>query len=105
MPVRKFRHLEEMEDALWRKPGDPALWRAIDAVWAFAAETCPQRFPPGVYRHRNLQEAERLRDRWEEDNFKAFWSRRGVDPERLAGEPLHPGTEREAGAAEPPESR
>jgi hypothetical protein len=27
MPARKLRDLQEMEDSLWREPGDPKLWR------------------------------------------------------------------------------
>lgn len=84
MPVRKFRNLEELEATLWRKPGDPALWLAIDAVWSFAAATCPLRFPPGVHRHHSVEEAQRLRERWEEQNFEALWQHRGVDPRRFS---------------------
>jgi hypothetical protein len=72
-----------MEDSLWREPGSPELWRAIASVWKFAPRTCPQRFPPGVYRHRTIEDAQRQRDLWEEQNFKAFWERRGVDPKNL----------------------
>jgi hypothetical protein len=80
MPVRKVRNLQEMEDSLWREPGDPRLWRAIESVWSFAAQTCPCRFPPGVYKHHSIEEAEILRDRWEEENFRALWQSRGIDP-------------------------
>ncbi|HEV3457178.1 MAG TPA: hypothetical protein VHG32_11515 [Thermoanaerobaculia bacterium] len=83
MPVRKFRSLEEMEDARWHEPGDPALWQAIDRVWRFAAETCPMRFPPGVYHHRSIEEAKQQRELWDEANFRAFWERRGVEPAEL----------------------
>lgn len=86
MPVRKFRSLEEMEDALWREPGDPELFRAIEGVWAFADQTCPRRFPPGVYRHRSIEDAERQREQWEQANFEAFWRRRGL-PLRAGDEP------------------
>ena len=88
MPVRKFRSLEEMqamEDSLWREPG-PELWRAIASVWRFAERTCPKRFPPGVYRHRSIEDAQRLREVWEEANFRALWGRRGVKPEEVRGE-------------------
>lgn len=85
MPVRKFRSVEEMEGGLWREPNDPALWRAIAAVWAFAERTVPRRLPPGVYRHRSIEDAERLREQWEEQDFRALWRSRGVDPERLSG--------------------
>ena len=80
MPVRKFRSVEAMEDSLWREPGDPGLCRAIDRVWRFAAETCPRRFPPGVYRHRSIEEAKQQREVWEQANFRAFWERRTVKP-------------------------
>lgn len=85
MPVRRFRGVEAMEDALWREPGDAELWQVICRVWRFAAATCPLRFPPGVYRHRSIEEAQRQREAWDEENFRAFWRRRGVDhPSRLA---------------------
>jgi hypothetical protein len=78
MPVRKFRDVSEMEDTLWREPGDPELFRAIASVWDFAARTCPRRFPPGVYRHRSIEEAKALREKWEEADFQALHaSRRG----------------------------
>ena len=72
-----------MEDSRWREPGDPELWRAIDRVWRFANVTCPRRFPPGVYRHRSIEEAKQLREVWEVANFEAFWERRGVKPADL----------------------
>jgi hypothetical protein len=80
MPVRKFRSLEGMEDSLWREPGDPGLLRAIDRVWRFAAETCPRRFPPGVYRHRSIEEAKGQREAWDQANFRAFWEGRTAEP-------------------------
>ena len=83
MPVKKIRNLQEMEDSLWYEPGSPELWWAIKAVWEFADRTCPQRFPPGVYKHRSIEDAQRQRDLWEEQNFKAFWERRGIDPKDL----------------------
>lgn len=75
MPFRKVRSLQELEDSLWREPGDPALWRAIERVWDFAARTCPRQFPPGVYKHRSIEEAQVLRDQWEEQDFRSFWER------------------------------
>jgi hypothetical protein len=84
MPVRKFRSLEDMEDSLWREPG-PELWRAIASVWRFADRTCPKRFPPGVYRHRSIEDAQRQREAWEEANFRALWESRGIKPEELEG--------------------
>lgn len=76
-----------MEDTLWRAPG-PELWRAIARVWDFAARTCPRRFPPGVYKHRSIEEAQALRDKWEENDFRAYWRR-----QHLAGADVPPGVE------------
>lgn len=75
MPVRKFRSLEEMEDSLWRSPDDPLLARAIARTWRFAGITCPLRFPAGVYKHRSIEGAQRLREEWNEANFQEFWRR------------------------------
>ena len=72
MTVRKFRSVEAMSEERWRQPGDPELFRAIAAVWAFGSRTGVHRFPPGVYRHRSVEEMERLTESWREANFKAF---------------------------------
>ena len=75
MPIRKFRPVQEMEDSIWRQPGDPGLWRTIAGVWEFAARTCPRHFPPGVHKHRSIEEAQRLREAWEEANFRRLAGR------------------------------
>lgn len=76
MPVRKFRDLAEMDDALWYERGDPELWLAIARVWSFAERTCATRYPPGVYKHRSSADADALREQWEQQNFEAFQARR-----------------------------
>jgi len=81
MPVRKIRDLQEMEDSLWREPGSPELLQAINAVLRFAARTFPRHFPPGVYKYRSIEEAERQREIWEEADFQALWKSRGIKPE------------------------
>lgn len=76
MPVRRFRDVSEVPEP-WLDRG-PALFRAIRSVWAFAARTVPQRFPPGVHRHRSIEDAARQREQWEQANFDRFQeSRRG----------------------------
>ena len=78
MPVRKFRSLQEMEDSLWR-PNNDSLWQAIARVWNFAERVSQNRFPPGIYKHRSIEEAQQLRDDWEEANFRAFWERKKTE--------------------------
>ncbi len=80
MPVRKFRSVGEMQSPPWRSAGDPSLARAIAATWELAERVAPQRFPPGVYRHRSIGSAERLREQWAVANFRRFWSTRGGVP-------------------------
>jgi hypothetical protein len=80
MPVRKFRSLQEMEDSLWHEPGTPELWRAIASVQRFAERTCPRHFPPGLYKHRNIEEAQHQRELWDEANFQELWRSRGMKP-------------------------
>lgn len=75
MPVRKFRSVEEMEGNTWREAGDPALFRAIRATWDFARRSTQPRFPPGVYKHRSIEEAEELREEWAKANFEAHLNR------------------------------
>ena len=75
MPVRKFRGVEEMEGNTWREPGDQELFRAIRATWEFAQRTLRPHFPPGVYKHRSIEDAEKLREEWERANFEAHQAR------------------------------
>lgn len=77
MPVRKFRSVEEMEGPHWYEPGDPALFRALRRVWSLHARTVQPRFPPGVYRHRSVEEMNALQERWDEANFAAHQERMG----------------------------
>lgn len=70
MPIKKYRDVSEMQDNTWRAPGDPELFRAIKSVWEFSARVSPRRFPPGVYKHRCIEDAQRLRAQWERDNAR-----------------------------------
>ena len=77
MPVRKFRHVAEMEGTVWREPEDPERVAAIKAAWDFAQRTTRTSFPPGVYKHRTPAGAQALREQWEQENFRAFQHRKG----------------------------
>ena len=65
MSICKLRSLPTDDDSVWLPPDDPRLWPTIGAVWALAARLCPPRFPPGVYKHRSIVEANRQTDEWE----------------------------------------
>jgi hypothetical protein len=80
-PVRKFRSVEEMESPIWRRPGDLDLYRAIAQVWAFGRRTAPRRFPPGVHRHRSIEELDRQVEEWSVADFET--RRRSASPRSL----------------------
>jgi hypothetical protein len=81
MPVRKFRDVSEMEGNTWMQPGDPRLFEAIKGVWELAARSTQQRFPPGVHKHRSIEQANLLREAWDRANFEAFHARRKLATE------------------------
>lgn len=68
--IKKYRDVSEMEEA-WYEPGSPELFAAIAHVWSLSDRICPLRFPPGVFKHRSIESANELRERWEEANFLA----------------------------------
>jgi hypothetical protein len=65
MPVRKFRSVEAMNDAVWRTPGDPALYRTMASLWQLARRTRARRFPPGVHKARSIEEQNQMNDAWD----------------------------------------
>jgi hypothetical protein len=75
MPVRRFRSVEAMPPA-WLAVGDPNLYRAIATLWDIGQRTTSPRFPPGVYKHRSIEELGRLEEEWAAANFRAFRERR-----------------------------
>ena len=54
MPVKKFRNVGELNQLVWRRAGDPALFRAMAAVWAFGRSTRRRTLPPGVRMFRSI---------------------------------------------------
>jgi len=76
MPVRRFKSVEAMEGNTWYERDDPRLFRAIQTTWEFATRVTQPQFPPGVYKHRTVEEAQELLEVWEQANFEAFHGRR-----------------------------
>jgi hypothetical protein len=62
MPVRKFRSVEEMNQPVWREPGDAALYRTMAALWDTGRRLQKHRFVPGVRRFRSIDELELAAD-------------------------------------------
>jgi hypothetical protein len=64
MPVRKFRSVAEMPSPPPLTPLDPRNLKLACDLSITAARLRPIRFPSGVYKHRSLSEAQRLRRSW-----------------------------------------
>ena len=65
MPVRKLRAVPDDDESVWLQPDDPRLLPTIQAVWQLSTRLCPPHFPPGVYKHRFIEAANRLSEEWE----------------------------------------
>jgi hypothetical protein len=76
MPVRKFRDVSEMEGNTWHDPGDPRLFEAIRSVWGLGGASTKARFPPGVYKHRSIEQANEQQQSWDQAIFDALRARR-----------------------------
>ncbi len=75
MPIKKYRSVEEMEGNTWREAGSQELFRAIEQVWDFASRTLQPSYPPGVYKHRSIEELQKQREVWDRANFEAYQAR------------------------------
>ena len=78
MAVRKLACLPDYDDTVWLDPADPNLIPTIVAVWERSRRLCPPSFPPGIYKHASIEEANRMTERWE---------REAVERARVAGTP------------------
>ena len=56
MPVKKFRNVEELNQPVWRPPGDPELFRAIASIWAFGLSARRKKVFSGVRKFRSIEE-------------------------------------------------
>lgn len=74
MPFKKFRSIEEMDEAtrreLWCDRPDAACFRRIAQLWERSARLSPRKFPKGVVKYRSLEEAQADRERWATENIR-----------------------------------
>lgn len=72
MPIRKFRTVEALQAPEWRRPGDPALFRTMAALWEAGRRLRPRRFPAGIHRHTSIEDMQRTQERWAADHLDAI---------------------------------
>jgi len=72
VPIKRFHSVEEMDAAradLWCDQAD-ALFRRIARLWERSSRISPRRFPKGVIKYRNLEEAQADRERWQKEHVQ-----------------------------------
>jgi hypothetical protein len=86
MPLRKYRSIEEAAaEPQWLPTGDPAIARRIRYLWQmseFLLSPVGTRIPPGVSKHRSIEEADSHRQRWEDERFELLRAARQAKPNR-----------------------
>ncbi len=79
MPFKKFRSVEEMDEArrdLWCDQPDEACFKRIAQLWERSARLSPRKFPKGVVKYRNIEEAQADRERWISKNIRRLQEER-----------------------------
>lgn len=72
MPVRKFRSIEEMNEAWeWLPPGDPGIARQIRYLWGMVGATLGPYLntPRGVHKFRSIEEKNAFDDYHERERI------------------------------------
>lgn len=62
MPVYKYKTFEEAERALWNFHPDEAYFKQVSDLWEFANTLNPIRYPRGIFKFKNIEEANKHRD-------------------------------------------
>ena len=78
MPVKRLRSLQEAEDSLRRAPDDPQLWSSLADLWELSDRLSTRSFPPGLYKHRSIEDLNRQRDAWEAAAIEAITVAHGL---------------------------
>lgn len=63
--LRRFRSVDQVTEPTARRPGDPDNLRLALELSELCARLRPTRFPAGLHRYRSVEEAGRVRARWE----------------------------------------
>ncbi len=79
MPIYKYNSFEEAERALWNFLPNEAYFHRVAELWEFANKLAPMSYPKGIFRYRNIEEANRQSNEWELAHAKKVnTQRRGV---------------------------
>ena len=61
---------EEAERASWNFYPDEAYFSKVADLWSFANRLLPVSYPKGIFKFRNIEEANKHRDQWDLEHAK-----------------------------------
>ena len=65
MPVYKYKTFEKAKKALWNFYPDAAYFEQVADLWDTADKLCPISYPPGVFKFKSINDADKQRKEWE----------------------------------------
>ena len=80
MAVYKYKTFEEAEQALWNFHPDEAHFKRVAELWNFANTICPIHYPQGIFKYRNIAEANKQQDEWERAHARQLRLQRNSTP-------------------------
>jgi hypothetical protein len=78
MPVQKFRSVEDMPPVPPCESLDAECLRRIASLWARSSAFSNRVYPRGVFKFRNLEEAQTARERVTQDNIERLRREREI---------------------------
>ena len=75
MPIYKYKTFKEAERALWNFHPDEAYYEKVAELWNFANKLSPIIYPKGIFKFKNIEEANKHREKFELDYAKNFKNR------------------------------
>jgi hypothetical protein len=78
MPVYKYKNFDDAEKALWNFNPDATYFSRIAELWKFADKISPINYPQGIFKFRNVEEANRQRYEWELAYAKRLQAKKGL---------------------------
>ncbi|MBL7086937.1 MAG: hypothetical protein ISS28_07585 [Candidatus Cloacimonetes bacterium] len=75
MPIYKYKTFEEAERALWNFHPDEAYYEKVAELWEFANKLSPIKYPKGMFKFKNIEEANKHREKFELAYAKNFKNR------------------------------
>ena len=68
MPIYKYKTFQDAEKALWNLEPDENYYKHASELWEIANQLSPVTYPRGIFKFRNIEDANKHREEWEIKN-------------------------------------